>query len=180
MSSKNNKKILWAFIWIAIGVIWIMANYGILPISFTWSKDWPVIFIIIGIATLCKLITCRVSAEKKRSCTVNYGNNVGSKSAGGRAKWLKIRVYEDDAETPKVKVTLPLSVIRSAIKIGGKFNVSMPESAKEKMAEKGINFNAEMFENIDELFDELAVNGRYDIVNVVDEDEGERVEVFVE
>jgi len=75
MSKKNSsKKILWAFIWIGIGVIWLMSNYGKLPISFSWSKDWPVIFIIIGLATFFKLITCSVKAEKKGSCTINFGN----------------------------------------------------------------------------------------------------------
>ncbi len=52
MAKNNNKKsnkILWAFIWIAVGILWMLSNYGKLPFSFTWNKDWPVIFIIIGV-----------------------------------------------------------------------------------------------------------------------------------
>ena len=48
------------------------------------------------------------------------------------------------------------------------------------MEEKGIDLDPETFENIDKLFDELAVNGRFDLVNIVDEEDGERVEIFVE
>jgi len=173
MSKKNSKKILWAFIWIAIGVIWLMSNYGKFPYSFSWNKDWPVIFIIIGLATFFKLITCSVKAEKKGSCTINFGN-------GKKAEWLKIRVYEDNKEIPKVKINLPISVIKSAVKIGGKFNLSIPENAKEKMAEKGVNIDAEMFENIDELFEQFAKNGKYKIIDVVDEEEGSHVEIYIE
>jgi len=183
MSKKNSKKILWAFIWIAVGVIWLMSNYGKFPYSFSWSKDWPVIFIIIGLATFFKLITCSVKAEKKGSCTINFGNGKNKnndKYSGNKAEWLKIRVYEDNKEIPKVKINLPVSVIKSAVKIGGKFNLSIPENAKEKMAEKGVNLDAEMFENIDELFEQFAKNGKYKIIDVVDEEEGSHVEVYVE
>ena len=183
MSKENNKKILWAFIWIAIGVVWIMGNHGKLPISFNWSKDWPVIFIIIGLATFFKLITCSLKTEKKGSCTINLGNSKNKtdfKNSGNKAEWLKIRVYEDNKEIPKVKINLPISVIKTAVKIGGKFNLSIPENAKMKMAENGVELNAEMFENIDELFNQFAKNGKYKIIDVVDKEEETRVEVYVE
>ncbi len=103
-----------------------------------------------------------------------------SENSGKKAKWLKIRVYENNSEKPKVKVSVPIAVAKLATKIGGKFKISMPEKAREKMEEKGINLDAETFENIDKLFDELAINGRFDLVNVVDEEDGDRVEIYVE
>ncbi len=103
-----------------------------------------------------------------------------SENSGKKAKWLKIRVYENNSEKPKVKVAVPLAVAKLAAKIGGKFKVSMPKKAREKMEEEGINLDAETFENIDKLFDELSVNGRFDLVNVVDEENGDRVEIYVE
>ena len=54
---KNINKIVWAFIWIIVGVLWILSNYGKLPYTFTLSKDWPIIFIIIGVITLYKIVT---------------------------------------------------------------------------------------------------------------------------
>ena len=174
---KTLTHILWAVFWVAVGIVWIMANRGLIHVNFSWGRDWPVIFIIIGISMFFNLITGSLKVKKK--CSVTF-NSIDKKNKTGKAKWLKIRVYDNNDVNPKVKVTIPISVIKSAIKIGGKFNVSIPEKAKDKMSEKGIDFNTDLFENIDELFDELAVNGRYNIVDVVDEDEGEKVEIYVE
>jgi len=97
-----------------------------------------------------------------------------------KAKWLKIRIYENNNPKPNVNVSVPLSVAKLAAKIGGKFKISMPENAKEMMKEKGFELNTETFENIDELFDELAIDGRFDLINVVDEKSRTRIEIFVE
>ena len=48
------------------------------------------------------------------------------------------------------------------------------------MAEKGVNLDAEMFENIDEMFNQFAKNGKYKIIDVVDEEEGSHVEIYIE
>ncbi len=101
-------------------------------------------------------------------------------SKNRKARWLKIRVYENYADKPNVRVTVPISVVKLATKLGGKFQMAIPEEAKKKMAEKGVKLDAETLEHIDEMFDELAVNGRFDLVNIVDDDDGDRVEIFVE
>jgi len=176
--SKSNKtftRILWALFWIAVGILWLMSNRGILPFNFNWGEDWPIIFVVIGVAMLFNLITC--SLKTKKECSFSFDSSTG-KTKSGKAKWLKIRVYENNDDNPKVKITLPISVIKSAVKIGGKFNFSIPEKVREKMAEKNVDFDADLFDNIDEMFDEFAVNGRYEIINVVDD--GDRVEIYVE
>ncbi len=64
--SKNANKIVWALIWIAVGVLWILSNYGKLPFSFDLGKDWPIIFIIIGVVTIFKILTkCSCGCRKK-------------------------------------------------------------------------------------------------------------------
>jgi hypothetical protein len=98
----------------------------------------------------------------------------------GKAHWFKVRVFEKDSDKAKVRVTVPLSLLKIAGKLGGKFSVMMPEEAKEQMEAKGIKLNAENFENIEKLFDQFAVNGQYNLVNVEDDQSGERVEVYVE
>ena len=119
----------------------------------------------------------KISAEEASQLLAALNS---SENSGKKAKWLKIRVYENNSEKPKVKVSVPIAVAKLATKIGGKFKISMPKKAREKMEEKGINLDAETFENIDKLFDELSVNGRFDLVNVVDEEDGDRVEIYVE
>jgi len=61
-------KILWAFIWIAVGILWMLSNYGKLPFSFTWANDWPVIFIIIGLISFFNIsINYSSDSKKKRN-----------------------------------------------------------------------------------------------------------------
>lgn len=66
MKEKNIYKHLFiAMIWIAVGVIWILSNRGLIHIGFNWNTDWPVIFILIGIGTIIKLFK-----SKKNPTTV--------------------------------------------------------------------------------------------------------------
>ena len=103
-----------------------------------------------------------------------------STGAPAKARWLKIRVYEGNPAQPKVKVTVPISLAKIAAKLGGKFQMAIPDEARQRMSDKGIQLDAETFEKIDELFEELAVNGRFDLVKVQDEEDGDKVEIYVE
>ncbi|HTY07591.1 MAG TPA: hypothetical protein VMF29_00370 [Candidatus Edwardsbacteria bacterium] len=100
--------------------------------------------------------------------------------ANGRAHWLKVRVYDKGSDKAKVRVTVPLTLLKIAGRLGGKFSVMMPDEAKKQMAEKGIKLDAESFEDIERLFDQFAVNGQYKLVDVEDDESGEKVEVYVE
>ncbi len=104
----------------------------------------------------------------------------GSGLQNGRAHWLKVRVFDKGSEKPKVRVTVPISLLKIAGKLGGKFHMMMPEEAKAKMEAKGIRLDAESFEDIESLFEQFAVNGRYQLVDVEDDESGDRVEVYVE
>jgi hypothetical protein len=100
--------------------------------------------------------------------------------ANGKAHWLKVRVYEKGSDKAKVRVTVPLSLLKIAGRLGGKFHVMMPDEARQQLEGKGIRLDAESFEDIEKLFDQFAVNGRYQLVDVEDDEEGQRVEVYVE
>jgi hypothetical protein len=100
--------------------------------------------------------------------------------ANGKARWLKVRVFEKGADKPKVRVTVPLTLLKIAGSLGGKFSMMMPDDAKAQMESKGIKLNAESFEDIEKLFDQFAVNGQYKMVDVEDEESGQKVEVYVE
>ena len=100
--------------------------------------------------------------------------------ANGKAHWLKVRVYDKGSDKAKVRVTMPLTLLKIAGRLGGKFHMMLPESAKAEMAAKGIQLDAESFDDIEKLFDQFAINGKYQMVDVEDDEEGQRVEVFVE
>jgi hypothetical protein len=56
----------------------------------------------------------------------------------------------------------------------------IPEDARQKMVEKGVRLDAEGVEELERMFGSLAEHGQYKMVDVVDEEDGEHVEVFVE
>ena len=51
-TSKLLRKILWAGVFIALGVISLLANHQVLPFAVSFKLDWPVIFIVIGLSKL--------------------------------------------------------------------------------------------------------------------------------
>jgi len=82
---------------------------------------------------------------------------------GGRRKFLKIRVFEGDLEKPKVKVNIPLGLIKLATHF-------VPKSTREKMKEKEID--------LDQIAQLIESGAEGKLVDV--EEEGERVEIFLE
>ena len=120
-----------------------------------------------------KKITAEEAAKLMAAMDTPGGTN-------GKAHWLKVRVFDKGSDKPKVRVTVPLSLLKIAGRLGGKFSVMMPDEAKRQMEEKGIKLDAESFEDIEKMFDQFAVNGQYKMVDVEDDESGERVEVYVE
>lgn len=50
------KRIFWALLWIGAGALILLANYGLVPYQFAFHRDWPVIFVLIGISKLIDAI----------------------------------------------------------------------------------------------------------------------------
>ncbi|MCD4751983.1 MAG: hypothetical protein K8R40_02815 [Anaerolineaceae bacterium] len=84
------------------------------------------------------------------------------KKSGSKAKYFRVRVTDTDTNKTRVNVTLPMGLINVAMKAGSKF---APEIDDIDMQE--------VFKAIEE-----GATGR--IVDVVDEKDGEHVEVFIE
>ncbi len=97
----------------------------------------------------------------------------------GRSRWLKVRVYDRDSNRPKVKVNVPLALLKIGARIGAKFNITLPEEAKRTMHEKGVDLSdLKDLEKLEEVIDSLASQGPFRLVDV--EEEGEKVEVYIE
>ncbi len=81
---------------------------------------------------------------------------------GGSARWLRVRVT--DTKTGKIKATvqLPLSLVDAGLRIGAHF---VPEVA-------GLDMNA--------IMQALRNDVSGKIVDVVDEEDGEHVEIYIE
>jgi hypothetical protein len=106
----------------------------------------------------------KVSAEegaKLLSALTSANRPSGSLSASG-AKWLRVRVTDVDSGRSKATVQIPISLMEAGMKIGAHF---APEI-------DGVN--------MDQLMDALRAGTTGKIIDVVDDEDGEHVEIFVE
>lgn len=82
--------------------------------------------------------------------------------SGGSARWLRIRVTDTRTGRSKASVQIPLALVDAGMKIGAHF---APEV-------EGVDMT-----NVMEAL-RMGVTGK--IIDVVDEEDGEHVEIFVE
>lgn len=102
--------------------------------------------------------TARNSAPKGGTTTPS--GSLSSANVAGR--WLRVRVTDSDTGKTRVNVRLPLSLVSSGIRMGMKF---APEV-------EGLD--------VDELMEIIQSGEMGQIVDVVDEEDGEHVEVYIE
>jgi len=106
----------------------------------------------------------KVSAEegaKLLSALNNANRPMGGFAAGG-AKWLRVRVTDVSSGRSKATVQIPISLMEAGMKIGAHF---APEI-------DGVN--------MDQLMDALRLGTTGKIIDVMDDEDGEHVEIFVE
>ena len=80
----------------------------------------------------------------------------------GTARWFRVRVTDMATGRTKVNVNLPLSLVKAGLKMGARFAPDMEELDWEELT----------------LAIQEGASGK--IVEVEDEEDGERVEVYVE
>jgi len=90
---------------------------------------------------------------------------LGEECCTGRAKFLKVKVFDPSSGEPKVNVTLPISVVRWGMQF-------VPDEAREKMNERNIDF--------DRITDALEHDFIGKLIEVEGEKDHERVEVYLE
>lgn len=86
-----------------------------------------------------------------------------AKSLDSSARWLRIRVVNLDSGKESVRVNIPMSLVDVGMRMGARFVPDIEqESAMEEMAEAI----------------RLGMTGK--ILDVIDEEDRERIEIFVE
>jgi hypothetical protein len=98
-----------------------------------------------------RLLAALAKAERKRAS-----------SSPGEGRWLRVRVTDIDSGKTAVNVNLPISLVNVGLRMGARF---VPEMA-------GVSMN-ELEESI-----RRGVTGK--VIDIVDEQERQRVEVYVE
>lgn len=81
---------------------------------------------------------------------------------GGESRWLRVRITDVHSGKQSVNVNLPLGLVNVGLKMGARFIPDM----------EGVR--------VDELAEALRQGLTGKIMDIIDEDEGQRVEVYVE
>lgn len=103
------------------------------------------------------------------------------KDARGKKRFFKVRVYDkNNKEKPKVKVNIPIAVLKLASKIGAAFKGMMPEGMKVNMHGKELSLDEFTPEMIDGIINGLGDEEKFILAEVTDEETGEYVEVYIE
>jgi hypothetical protein len=88
---------------------------------------------------------------------------VASASQGmPEARWFRVRVSDPETGRSKVNVNIPIGLVNVGVKMGARF---IPEDADI---------------DIEELFEQIRSGAHGKIMEVIDEDSGEHVEIFIE
>lgn len=80
----------------------------------------------------------------------------------GEAKWLRVRVTDLDGDRAVVNVNLPIGLVNVGLKLGAQFIPDVEEI------------------DLEELGEALRAGATGKVVDIVDEEEGQRVEIYVE
>lgn len=84
-------------------------------------------------------------------------------SKPGEARWLRVRVMDLNSGKESVRVNLPIGLVNVGMKMGARF---IPDAEQESVME--------------DLGEALRQGLTGKIIDIVDEEEGQRVEVFIE
>ncbi len=106
----------------------------------------------------------KISAEEgaKLLAALAAGSKPGAPKREGGPKQFRVRVTDLNSGRNKVNINIPMSLVNVGLKMGARFAPDI----------EGINF--------DEIMEAIRSGSQGKIVDVVDEEDGERVEIYIE
>ncbi|MEO0216167.1 MAG: hypothetical protein ABIL70_00770 [candidate division WOR-3 bacterium] len=103
------------------------------------------------------------------------------KESDEKARFFRVRVSDKTSGKTKVKVDIPIGVLKFVSKLGTIFKGVIPEKGfKMNIKGKEIYLDEMTPEIIDNILNEITEGGRFTLVEVDDDEENQRVEVFIE
>ena len=90
------------------------------------------------------------------------GAGSGRASSGREPRWLRVRITDTTTGQNKVSVNLPMGLVRTGIKMGARF---VPTDSEV---------------DYDEIIAAIEGGETGKIIEIVDEEQGERVEIYAE
>jgi hypothetical protein len=106
----------------------------------------------------------KITAEEGTRLLAAMSKGDRKRAAGGAqdARWLRVRVTDLSSGKPAVNLTLPMGLVNIGLRVGAKFAPDVDGMDLEQVA------------------DALRQGLTGKIIDVVDEEEGQRVEIYVE
>lgn len=111
----------------------------------------------ISASDAAKLLSALDTGAKREEKTVRT-----SSTTTQPARWLRIRVTDGYSGKQKVSVNVPMGLVNVAMKMGAKFAPEMDDI------------------DMEEIIEAIQSGAQGKIVDVQDDEDGERVEIFVE
>ncbi|NIM95204.1 MAG: hypothetical protein GTO18_16020 [Anaerolineales bacterium] len=106
----------------------------------------------------------KISAEDgaRLLAALSKGEQQRAVTQQGEAKWLRVRVTDLDSGKASVNVNLPIGLVNVGLRMGARFAPEMDDMEFEELSEAM----------------RQGMTGK--IIDVVDEEEGQRVEIYLE
>lgn len=104
-----------------------------------------------------KLLAALEAGEKK-----SRAGDSAQKDGGATARWLRVRVTDQGSGKRKVNINLPMGLVNVAMKMGAKFAPEM----------EGLD--------MEEIIEAIQSGAQGKVIDIEDDDDNERVEIFVE
>jgi hypothetical protein len=82
--------------------------------------------------------------------------------SGGQARWMRVRVTDLNTGRAKVNVNLPMGLVSVGMKVGARFAPEIEDI------------------DLDEIFQAIKDGAQGQIVEVEDEEDNERVQIYIE
>lgn len=89
------RKVMWGLFWVLLGAALLMANHGLFGYNFSFSRDWPVILIAVGVMKLVDLLAWRRDRRFGCCSRVIIGREGETKGDGGPAKSEILKAVEE-------------------------------------------------------------------------------------
>ena len=102
------------------------------------------------------------------------------KESQEKARFFRVRVYDRNKQKEKVKVDIPIAVLKLGSKISAAFKGFVPAGSKIDVHGKEIMLDELTPEMIDKIIAEISDGGTYKLVEVADDEKDEFVEVYIE
>ena len=107
-------------------------------------------------------ITAAEATELLQALSTGRKNGNGTQRTGREARWLRVRITDTDTGKSKVSINIPMGLVRTGIRMGARFIPS----------DSDVDYQ--------DVMDAIQNGETGKIFEVIDEEQGEHIEIWAE